>query len=172
MIIYQYLDALPPVPAHLAVSPAIPDESQIGFQDGLYTRWSAQPELVEWIRENITEEIKLAGVQTIGGDVPLHCDKRKWALNYLVDLGGPNVVTGFHKLPHQPVMQPPATRAKFATDAEEITSTTFTKGRWHLLNTNVLHSVTGVTGKRVAITIGFNADNPFSVIKGYAGLLS
>lgn len=138
----------------------------------MYARWAPKPELKDWIFQNISEDIRLAGVQIITDDVPMHCDKRKWALNYLVETGGDQVITGFFKLRGQPTVQPPAARAKYVLGAEEIVKTTFVTGRWHLLNTNVMHSVVGVTGRRVAITVGFNEDNPFDCIKGYQGLAS
>jgi hypothetical protein len=169
MLLYQYLTALPPIPAHLTVDPEVRDESRIGFRDNEYTRWPARPELLEWLRKNISEHIDIAGVQIITDNVPLHCDKRKWALNYLVELGG-DVTTSFHKLPGQTVLQPPASRAWDAVDSEELCSVKFESNRWHILNTNVLHRVDGVTGNRVAVTIGLNADNPFELISGYQGL--
>lgn len=171
MLLYQYLDALPPIPAHLTKNPEIPDESKIGFRDGIYARWAPRPELKEWLSNNVSTDVTLAGVQTIEGDVPLHCDKRKWALNYILDTGGSSVVTGFYKLPKESTLQPPAARAKFANDAEELATVVFVPGRWHLLNTHILHSVSGVIGKRVAVTIGLNSVNPFDEIKGYTGLL-
>ena len=147
------------------------DKDRIGFTDDSYSRWAAKPELVEWLRENISESVQLAGVQVISSDVPLHCDKRKWALNYLIEPGGETVNTGFYKLPGKAVIQPPGSRYAFARDEEELVTTTFKTNEWHLLNTNILHKVTGVTGKRVAITIGFNSDNPFDEIKEYTGLI-
>lgn len=171
MLLYQYLTALPPIPTHLTKSPILVDKNQIGFTDDSYSRWAAKSDLVDWLKEHISESVTLAGVQVISSDVPLHCDKRKWALNYLIEAGGENVVTGFYKLPEKDAIQPPGSRYAFARDEEELCSTTFRLNSWHLLNTNVLHKVTGVTGKRVAITIGLNSDNPFDEIKRYQGLL-
>jgi hypothetical protein len=172
MFLYSYLPALPAIPAHLTKSPILVDKDQIGFTDDSYSRWAAKPELVEWLKENISDSIKLAGVQVISSDVPLHCDKRKWALNYIIEPGGDNVSTGFYKLPGQSVLQPPGSRYAFARDEEELCVTSFKTNEWHILNTNVLHKVAGITGKRVAITIGLNSDNPFDKIKGYQGLTS
>lgn len=166
------MPALPTIPAHLIKSPILVDKSQIGFTDDSYSRWSAKPDLVDWLKEHISDSVQLAGVQVISSDVPLHCDKRKWALNYLIELGGDNVTTGFYKLPGKDVIQPPGSRYAFARDEEELCITNFRVGEWHLLNTNVLHKVTGITGKRVAITIGLNSENPFEAIKGYQGLTS
>lgn len=170
MLLFQYLNALPQIPLELLHTPILYDETKIGFKDNEYARWATTPELKEWLRENISEDVELAGAQVISNNVPLHCDKRKWALNYLIHLGGNNVKTSFHKLPGEPVMQTPAMRA-WDKPSEELCSTTFELHRWHLLNTNVLHRVDGVQGKRVAITLGFNSSNPFDKIKQYSGLL-
>jgi hypothetical protein len=172
MLLFQYLNALPLIPVELLHTPIVYDESKIGFKDNEYARWATTPELVEWLRENISEHVELAGVQVISSDVPLHCDKRKWALNYLIHLGGESVKTSFHKLPNETVIQTPAMRAWDRNDSEELCTTQLELHRWHLLNTNVLHKVTGVTDKRVAITLGFNTSNPFEHIKRYGGLLS
>lgn len=171
MLLYQYLPALPKIPDELLLAPIVYDEDRIGFKDNEYVRWPSTSNLTSWLKENISEHIEIAGVQVISNDVPLHCDKRKWALNYLVHLGGTNVITSFHKLPGSTVIQPPASRAWDRTDQEELCSVKFELHQWHILNTNVLHKVDGVNSKRVAVTIGLNSNNPFDSIKGYSGLL-
>lgn len=170
MILFQYLNALPQIPKELLIDPRVPDESKIGFHDNEYTRWAAKPELVDWLKENISNDVKLAGVQVITADVPMHCDKRKWALNYLIELGGTDVTTSFHKLPGKDVIQPPASRAWNEPTSEELFSVVLEPFKWHILNTNVLHKVAKVTGQRIAITIGLNDINPFESINGYRGL--
>ena len=173
MFLYQYLDALPAIPSHLTVDSYIQDESQIGFRDGSYARWAATPSLLQWLEENISSQVNLAGVQIITRDVPSHCDKRKWALNYIIDTGGDNVVTNFQQVIGEELLQPPATRTTHNSKSfNPLCSVVLKPNHWHLLNTNVLHSVVGITGVRTAITIGLNTVNPFDTIKGYNGLLS
>ena len=104
--------------------------------------------------------------------IPLHSDKRHWALNYIIDPGGTAVKTGFHKLAGEPTLQPPSARAWNAAHSEEICSVVLEPFRWHIINTHVLHSVTGVTGTRKAVTLGLNRENPFDDIKNYSGLLA
>ena len=173
MFLYQYLDALPAIPSHLTVDPCIRDESQIGFRDGSYARWAATPSLLEWLEKNISNQVNIAGVQIITRDVPSHCDKRKWALNYIIDTGGDNVVTSFQQIVGEDLVQPPATRTtRIDKPFNSLCSVVLKQNRWHLLNTNILHSVAGITGVRTAVTIGLNTVNPFDTIKGYNGLLS
>jgi len=172
MILYQYLTALPPIPTHLLQDPYLPDESRIGFRDGEYTRWALRFKIQEWLEKNISEEILISGMQIITGDIPMHCDKRHWALNYIIDPGGEAVRTSFHKLPGESTLQAPSARAWNASQSEELCSVVLEPNRWHILNTHVLHSVSGVTGQRMAVTLGLNKDNPFDDIKGYQKLLS
>jgi hypothetical protein len=170
MILFNYLSALPPVPDHLLQDPYLPDESRIGFRDGEYTRWALRYKLEDWLYNNISDQIFISGIQIITGDIPMHTDKRHWALNYIIDPGGSEVRTTLHKLPGEAVLRPPSARAWDAAQSEELFSVVIAPGRWHILNTHVLHSVTGVTGKRMAVTMGLNGDNPFAHIKGYTGL--
>jgi hypothetical protein len=172
MLLYQYLTALPPIPAHLLLDAYLLDESKIGFQDGEYTRWALRFKIQEWLNENISNEILISGMQIITGDIPMHCDKRHWALNYIIETGGDAVKTGFHKLPGEPTRQTPSARAWNAAHSEEICSIVLEPFRWHIINTHVLHSVTGVTSTRKAVTLGLNRENPFDDIKNYSGLLA
>ena len=172
MILFQYLNALPPIPEHLLQDPYLPDESKIGFQDGEYTRWALRYKLEDWLYNNISQQVFISGLQIITGDIPLHCDKRHWALNYIIDPGGDTVKTSLHKLPGEPTLQKPSARAWNATQSEELYSVIIEPFRWHIINTHVLHRVDGVTGKRLAVTMGLNGDDPFKQIKNYGGLLS
>jgi len=165
MLIFQYLDALPPIPTDLLVDSLVPDESQIGFRDGTYTRWAANPRLIEWLQKNISDYTNIAGVQTIGGTVMAHCDKRQWAVNYIIDTGGSNVTTTFYHHPNKSVIQAPATRISNDTKLKIIKQVVIEPGKWHIINTHVLHGVTNIETQRTAITIGLNADDPFAKLK-------
>jgi len=138
----------------------------------MYTRWSLSQDLAEWIKLNITPQTQLAGFQIIKGDVPLHTDKRKWALNYLVDCGGDAVQTSFHHIKNSPLLYAPASRPiKSTEEIDAVCNIVIQSRRWHILNTNVLHTVSGTSSTRSAVTIGLNSKNPFDDIIGYKGLL-
>lgn len=169
MLLFQYLNALPIIPTHLLNPAEIPDETLIGFGDSGYTRWAPNHDLKNWLNHNISTQLTLAGVQKINGNVPPHCDQRKWALNYILDVGGPNVSTLFHHKLGTSLIQPPGERVSGDCVLRTIYSVNIQPNRWHLLNTHVLHSVIGLESTRTAITIGFRTKNPHESIKGYTG---
>lgn len=164
MLIFQYLDHLPKIPPALLQDPYIPDPTLIGFQDTGYTRWAIRPELKSWLAENISQDVAIAGYQVISQDVNAHCDKRLWAVNYIVDPGGPNVVTTLWQQPGLPVSREPSIKIPEYAKLNMLESVCIESGRWHVLNTRVLHSVKGIKTARSAITIGLNSADPFSLI--------
>jgi hypothetical protein len=186
MFLFKYLDLLPLVPEELLVNP-IPNytKDNIGFTDGgrngrsaTYTRWGTTPELTEWIRTNITELVSICGIQTMSWpdnlpaskrNVDPHCDKRRWALNYVYETGGPNVATTLYQEKGYPLIRDPGCRLTKFDGLEVVESVVIEPRRWHLLSTNVLHGVSNVNTTRKAVTVGLNIDDPLSVINGYNG---
>ena len=184
MFLFKYLDSLPPVPAELLLDP-IPNynKDNIGFQDGgtnwydaTYTRWGTNEPLLAWLRENITDVVGLAGIQIMNwpDHVPAgkrkvnpHCDKRKWALNYVYETGGPSVATTFYCEKGLNRVRGPGTRLTNFDSLEILESVVVEPNRWHIISTNVLHGVTNVHTTRKAVTIGLNIDDPLEAIKGY-----
>lgn len=183
MFLFQYLDQLPKIPEELLVD-LLPDQTRdnIGFQDAgpgrsfVYTRWSIQEKLKQWLAINICEDVRLAGVQTITwaethstqpNDLTPHCDRRQWALNYLIDTGGPNTATHFYLEAGKPLLRTPSLKITDCSNCQSIYSKVIEAQRWHILNTNVLHGVVGAISTRMAVTVGINGENPFSKITGY-----
>lgn len=173
MFLFYYLDNLPKIPEELLNDPHLIQPDRIGFKDDMYVRLGISDALLMWLSENITKQVNIAGIQQITGEVPPHSDKRKWALNYLIDTGGPEVHTNFLSQTGHELIREPGTRP-IGVDNElnVVYSKVIEPNRWHILNTNVYHSVTGVTGTRKAITVGINLPNGLDAIKGYAGSLS
>jgi len=172
MILFQYLDQLPRIPEELLKNPYIPDPTQIGFQDAGYARWTVHPELKSWLAENISSDVDLAGYQVISEDVNAHCDKRLWAVNYIINTGGPTVTTTLWQQPGQPVSRESRVKLPEYAKLNILESVCIEPGRWHILNTRVLHSVKGIKTERSAITVGLNNTDPFSLIKHYQGQLN
>lgn len=160
MILFQYLDWLPKIPPELLIDPYVPDESKIGFQDTGYTRWAIPKELETWLFSNISQEVGIAGYQIISQDVNAHCDRRSWAVNYIVDTGGTEVVTSLWQQPGQPIIRQPSIKIPAYAKLDCIQSHCIEPGRWHLLNTHVLHSVRGIRTQRSAVTVGLNSEDP------------
>ena len=169
MLIFQYLDRLPKIPPALLQDPYIPDPDQIGFQDIGYTRWALQPKLKSWLAENISQDVAIAGYQVISQDVNAHFDRRHWAINYVIDTGGSNVVTAFFKDRKSPMQVDEIYRLDQNEQLDLLFDRCVEPGRWHILNTHVLHSVKGIETERSAITVGLNTVNPFDQIRQYQG---
>ena len=165
MLIFQYLDSLPKIPAELLVDPIVHDESLIGYQTGIYARWEAKPDLIQWLKTNISNYVNIAGIQIMTADTIPHCDRRHWAVNYLTDLGGSNVTTAFYQKENWPIVAPPSVRLPDYTGLKTLKQVVIEPGRWHILNTHILHGVTNVESQRQAVTIGLNSIDPFSELK-------
>lgn len=183
MLLYQYLDLLPQIPEELLQDP-IPHygPDNIGYTDGgsnyeaTYTRWGINQALTEWLRDNIINNVAIAGIQIMswGNEVPPgrrkvnpHCDKRKWALNYIYETGGDAVTTSFYCERGHKTIRAPGTRLQDFSKLDKIDSIVLEPRRWHVLNTNVLHGVTNVETTRKAVTVGINIPNPLEAINYY-----
>ena len=182
MLLFQYLDALPPIPIELLRDPVIP-EIAITFRaniDANYTRWGIRDDLKDWLRTNITTNVSLAGLQTMTWpegqhgkkDVLPHCDRRNWAINFVIEPGGPAVSTSFYLEPNRPIFREAGCRIDDFSKLTRVWSDVIKPGRWHIINTRVLHGVENIQTQRRAVTIGLNSANPFAEIHGYQGLLS
>lgn len=182
MLLFQYLDALPVIPIELLRDPVVP-EIAITFRANIaanYTRWGIKQDLQDWLHNNITTNLALAGLQTMTWseghdqrkDVLPHCDRRNWAINFIIEPGGPAVTTSFYLEPGQPTFRPAGCRIDRHDKLIQVWSGVIEPGRWHIINTRVLHGVENVATQRRAVTIGINSSNPFADIHGYSGLVS
>jgi hypothetical protein len=99
-----------------------------------------------------------------------HCDKRRWALNYVFQTGGPDVSTTLYQEKGHDLVRQPGCRLTNFDALDVVESVVVAPCKWHLLSTRVLHGVTNVNTVRKAVTIGLNVDNPFTVIKGYENI--
>ncbi len=133
-----------------------------------YKRWGVPAALEQWIRQNISDRFDMLGFQihdvaVRGGDHHLpHTDKypRKWVLNYVIETGGDNAVTSFYQEAGHPVIREHLTRPGRREDLELLESERIEPGRWVVLAGVVIHDVTGITGRRMSITMGIDAPTP------------
>lgn len=122
----------------------------------------------QWVRENIISEFVNTGVRiALGENTTVHgAHADTWTgdptratckFYYLLEDGGDNVETIFYKEKNQPLErkstpQHPVTIYDYST-IEEIERFKIPLNQWILLNTNVLHGVENVTGKRTHLTV-------------------
>ena len=179
----QYQDQLPKIPPEL-IAQLLQQYEQHEVQfinpervlaDGekhipnvYYKRWGIPAALEQWIRSNISNSFDMVGFQIHDASVRSsdhhlpHTDKypRKWVLNYVVETGGDNAVTSFYQEKGHPVIREHLTRPARRQDLELLESERIEPGRWVMLSGVVIHDVTGITGRRMSITMGIDALDP------------
>jgi hypothetical protein len=183
----EYLDQLPTIPVELIqelkdyveqqqVQFVSPDRHLVDgdkkIENILYKRWTLPDNLLHWISENISNKYDAIGFQIHdvsvrgGTDHLPHTDSfpRKFVLNYNIQTGGDNVITSFYQEKGQPLHRDHLTRPASLDDLELLESTVVEPFRWHLLDALVVHGVKGIESKRMALSIGFNSENPKACI--------
>ena len=179
MVLFQYLDNLPSVPEDLVSkiitgvrdmpTTIVPPLRNIVngnhiFENISYKQYTADKELTDWVRDNISDQYTLFGVQIQDPEqhnhhhAP-HADKleRTWVLNYVVQTGGSNVVNKWYHKDGVPITRPGTGpyRPTDITGFETLESVRLEPGRWHLLTASVLHGVENIMSERISISLGF-----------------
>lgn len=114
-----------------------------GFKTGRYNVHMLDPLVVEWLSDVLEIKHVRARVQVISSKgMNIHKDVgRTFALNYIIDPGGDNVLTHFYD------------QSKELIESIHIPSKTF-----HMLRTQVYHSVSGLDPdkQRIALSVSFD----------------
>lgn len=129
--------------------------------------------LTSWLREiipGITEnDIKFQS--SSNGTHIVHSDIiRKYALNYILDVGGEDIATSWYKEINKPLVRS-KTKAGIQADTgsvdysnlETLESVVFKPNIWYLLRTDILHDVSHISGVRKSITISFSDTNLYII---------
>lgn len=174
---FKELD-LPPIPEELL---EFKFEPSIGVTDIGYGRphikngkllkpceyWFSKninPELAEWIYKNIIQDTKSIeiGCQVATNGVHIvHSDiNRRYAINYMIELGGDDAWTSWYKELNKPINRSKRTGNTQADtgyvgyeNLELLDSVKFKKNKWYLIATNILHDVDNIVGDRKSISI-------------------
>jgi hypothetical protein len=120
----------------------------------------------DWVKLNITKDISTGVLQTIReGNFEPHIDGpsskkdiRYYNLLYLIEPGGTNVETCFYQTPIN-FLKTCIEKKKFRVayeDAVLVEKFTFNPCTWNLMNTQCIHSVEGISGYRIGLSIGIN----------------
>ena len=149
MNLFNYVD-LPQIPEHLL--------THIIDNDGVDRSWHASnnylwymchDELKGWVRQNIGDKISIGkiGLQEMTKDILPHTDTgRAFALNYIVR-------TGDGILSHYETKNFYNGGFISIDKCKEINRVAVEPFKWHMLNTSVLHGVSGIKSSRLALTI-------------------
>lgn len=152
----NYLDYLPQIPQELL--PAVPDivrkpkidrSSKNLNNEIFHPKYLDNPELEDWLSENIIKPITgkpaqrethhpYFRYQVIFPNFPIHIDNfaRRAGINYLLHLGGDNVLTQVYD-----------------NDQNVLESKKFDLHKWHYLISEMPHNAINIAGIRVAIAI-------------------
>jgi hypothetical protein len=125
---------------------------------------NSNPKLNNWIYENIIQDSKSieVGCQLATDGVHIvHSDiNRKYAINYMIELGGDNAWTSWYKEADMPLDRSKRTISAQADtgyvgyeNLELLETVKFEKNKWYLIVTNILHDVDEIVGNRKSISI-------------------
>jgi len=146
-----YLDQLPKIPEHLITNCyeviKQPDELPLfGFDDYPNYKFMSIPEKSEleaWLLDSLKiKRHRIFHIHVMENSILMHKDwPRNYSLNYILTTGGENVLTHFH-----------------TEEGEIFESYNIEQFRWHHLNSQCFHSVSGFTPgvKRVALVLGMD----------------
>lgn len=186
MITYRELD-LPKIPKELLIFKNNPISyvKDIGYnlqheKNGRilksceYFNYELDSVLKNWIFENIPGTKKMKSfpfkqvsktIDGIEGTHIVHSDiDRKFALNYMLELGGENVITSWYQETDKPLRRTKSSGGKQAdtgsvnySDLELLDSVVLKLNTWYLIATDILHDVDNIVDERASISISFKS---------------
>ncbi len=175
MITYRPLD-LPKIPEELLVQDFSQNKLQVdnsdrnrqftmtrdgqAVQPAWNRRWEINGALLDWIKENVSDRFHHVGY-AVTQDAADHLPHRDligdYKIYYVVQAGGDDVVTRFYQTPND---VPPGWRPECFDDLIEIDSYRVPNESWVMVNTRILHGVTGITGQRHMVSLTFYGEMP------------
>lgn len=138
-------------------------------------------EITDWVRQNITLDVEKVFLQTLGKGscfVP-HLDPitpskqvRHYNLMYVFETGGDNVETCFYETEPNALEKCAAVGVyKFSyEEVKLISKVRFEKNTWNLMNNQCIHSVEGITGTRMGLSVSFYNSKPPKFLEPYFNL--
>lgn len=146
---YQYINYLKSPPTYINKEVAVPGGEMI------YNELT--PEFEQWFRENISTTASIPRFASHRTSAPLtslaaHCDmRRNYALNYIHRPGGRRVKTVFFQEEGQPIIRSTAV-LDYKAPLIKLAEINIPVNTWHLLRTDIIHSVEYMTSPRIRIT--------------------
>jgi hypothetical protein len=136
-------------------------------QNKLFNKQSLTPELLEWIKKNITDKFTGASLAKTfhvdGATLAPHVDRtRKFTLIYLLESGGSEHKTIFYSAKDHCGNYKPGEQFEYS-EVEEVDSITIPLYKWTILDAGVPHSVENIPDMRVAIQLGLEI-NPWTTM--------
>lgn len=128
------------------------------YPSGHYQRCQLTQDLEQWIKRNITQDYRDAGMAHMYGEehnAPHTDSGREYTLIYLTDLGGQCVKTVFYREKGYDLIRPVHHRPNY-DDLEQVAEFQLELATWYLIDSRIIHSVEGIETDRKSIQIGFD----------------
>jgi len=129
------------------------------YANAKLTRHPVEDELTDWVRKNLSDGFTDVSVQVIrdGETAGAHTDKlRRFALFYLCEPGGENVITKWYKQKNHPAWRDEWVVCSKYDDLEIVHETRIPANQWFLFNGRLIHDVENIESKRITVIVGFN----------------
>jgi hypothetical protein len=158
---FEYIDTLPLVSSDLLSEVRyVALNSKSIFTDpkrSTYQVYSLHGKIKEFTKSIFNFEHSVA-VHVIKNGVPVHVDiGRRVAYNYIIEIGGTNVLTAYFNIDDF-IQDRPNIHLKLlpkldCPPAEPIYTVCIEPNRWHKLNVSLPHTVLNIESERMAITV-------------------
>ena len=168
---YKYFD-LPALPDWLIVQAIslVTNSTSSKQHRGVYKRYPVSSDILLWCQKNVLPTLEnnfKLGVQIFSStpEYP-HTDGNRGskALNFLIDAGGDNVITQWLQEESYPVTRERGYVANNGGKFLELEQVCLKPNTWHVLQTDVIHTVKNVTRPRIALSIGLEEDEYSSLL--------
>ena len=134
--------------------------------------------LMDWLKENLdflNEKNKFFYQYQTAGSHIVHTDlKRRFALNYILDEGGDNVVTAWYQQNGMPLIRQTKQKGQQTDTGNvdydelvEVDRVVCRKGRWYLISNGILHDVDTVQTLRRSVSLGFFGETVIDDLEQY-----
>jgi len=132
------------------------------YKRAIYRRYNLSENAKQWVLDNIGEYSQMGSQLMRNGDAfTPHTDggPRRYILNYLVESGGAQVETQFLEEPEKGLIREGVPiQIPDGSNLVLVKSVVAPEKSWMMIFGKIVHSVVGITGKRIQLSISFSAE--------------
>jgi len=124
---------------------------------------------VAWINQHIVTTYNRATIAVHHGEIaPPHTDYlRQYGINYIHQLGGNRVTTVWYQEIGKPIVREGRARQPDYAKLTVLDQVVLPAGQWHILRTDVLHSVENLQSNRIRLSIDIDEATALSVAEHF-----
>jgi len=122
-----------------------------------------------WINQHVVDTYKRATVAVHHGEIaPPHTDYlRQYGINYIHQLGGDRVTTVWYQEIGKPIVREGRARQPDYAKLTVVDQVVLPANQWHILRTDVLHSVENLQSNRIRLSIDIDETTAMAVVKHF-----